>query len=153
VLITSGLDIFVCMLGGWIADRIGAYRMFFALTVITALVSYPLFSYVIAAPSFTRLLQVQLVALTLLGLVSGPAPGMLAALFPVNLRSTGMAISYNLAVTIFGGFAPLTITWMIHLMDNKIAPAYYLIGAAVLSIAIVGGTVGGVRRRVVALAS
>jgi MFS family permease len=153
VLITSGLTIFVCMLGGWLADRIGAYRMFFALTIITGLVSYPLFSYVIAAPSFARLLEVQLVALTLLGLISGPAPGMLAALFPVQVRSTGMAISYNLAVTIFGGFAPLTITWMIHAMDNKIAPAFYLIIAAALSLLVVGATLGLVRHRVAVPAS
>ena len=139
VLITSGIDIFVNMLGGWLADRIGAYRMFFAITALAAITSYPLFHYVIAAPSFARLLEVQLVALTLLGLMTGPAPGMLADLFPVQVRSTGMAISYNLTVTVFGGFAPLTITWMIHMTGN-IAPAFYLIGAAILSAGIVSIT-------------
>ncbi len=148
VFITSGLDIFVCMLGGWLADRIGPYKLFFALTLITAAVSHPLFAYVIAAPSFARLLEVQLVALTLLGLLTGPAPGMLAALFPVQVRSTGMAMAYNLAVTVFGGFAPLTITWMIHASHSNIAPAYYLICASILSIVVVGGSIAGIRRRI-----
>ena len=35
------------------------------LTVLTALISYPLFAYVLAAPSFTRLLEAQIVALIL----------------------------------------------------------------------------------------
>jgi hypothetical protein len=47
---------------------------------------------------------------------------------------------------VFGGFAPLTITWMIHLTGN-IAPAFYLIGAAILSIGVVGITVGHGNRR------
>jgi MFS family permease len=146
VLITSGLDIFICALGGWLADRFGAYRLFFVFAVIAACTSYPLFHYVIAAPSFTRLLATQLFACTLLGLMSGPIPGMLADLFPVQVRSTGMAISYNLAVTVFGGFAPLTITWMITFTGN-IAPAFYLMAAASLSIIIVAVTRRGARRQ------
>jgi MHS family proline/betaine transporter-like MFS transporter len=128
VLITSGLDIFICALGGWLADRFGAYRLFFGFAVIAACTSYPLFH------------------CTLLGLMSGPIPGMLADLFPVQVRSTGMAISYNLAVTVFGGFAPLTITWMITLTGN-IAPAFYLMAAASLSIIIVAVTRRGARRQ------
>ncbi|HVE21212.1 MAG TPA: MFS transporter [Acidocella sp.] len=147
VVLTSALDIFICMLGGWLADRVGAYRMFFCLTAVTALVSYPLFAYVLAGPSFTRLLEAQLVALTLFGLLAGLAPGMLASLFPVSVRSTGMAISYNVVVTIFGGFSPLTITWMIHATGSDLIPALYLIAAAFLSLAVVGGTRAGVRRR------
>jgi MFS family permease len=147
VVLTSTLDIFVCMLGGWLADRIGAYRMFFWLTAVTAMVSYPLFAYVLTAPSFTRLLEAQLVALTLFGLLTGLAPGMLASLFPVEVRSTGMAISYNVVVTVFGGFAPLTVTWMIHATKSDFVPAFYLIFAALLSILVVGGTRASIRRR------
>jgi MFS transporter, MHS family, proline/betaine transporter len=147
VALTSALDIFVCMLGGWLADRIGAYRMFFCLTVATALVSYPLFAYVLAAPSFTRLLAAQFVALTLFGLLTGLAPGMLASLFPVGVRSTGMAISYNVPVTVFGGFAPLTMTWAIHATGSDLVPGVYLICAALLSILVVGGTQTSIRRR------
>jgi MFS transporter, MHS family, proline/betaine transporter len=147
VMLTSAIDIFVCVLGGWLGDRVGAYRMFFFLTVVTALVSYPLFAYVLAAPSFTRLLEAQLVALTLYGLASGVGPGMLASLFPVEVRSTGMAISYNVPVTIFGGFSPLTITWMIHVSKSDLVPAFYLIAAGILSIAVVGSSQASLRRR------
>ncbi|MNW15509.1 proline/glycine betaine transporter [compost metagenome] len=37
-------------------------------------------------------------------------------------------------MTIFGGFAPLIVTWLITSTQNKLAPAYYVIAAALISI-------------------
>ena len=144
---SSAIAIFACVLGGRLADRVGAYRVFFVLTVISALLSYPLFAYVLAAPSFTRLMEAQLLALTIFALQVGSGPGILADLFPVEVRSTGMAIAYNLPVTVFGGFAPLTVTWLIARTGNNTMPAFYLIAMAALSLLIVGSTIGTVRRR------
>jgi len=31
-------------------------------------------------------------------------------MFPTNIRSTGMSVSFNIGVTVFGGFAPLILT-------------------------------------------
>jgi MFS transporter, MHS family, proline/betaine transporter len=57
-----------------------------------------------------------------------------------------MAIAYNVGVTVFGGFAPLTVTWLIVATGSKLVPAYYIIAAAVLSIVVVGSTLAAVRR-------
>jgi MHS family proline/betaine transporter-like MFS transporter len=81
------------------------------------------------------------------GLLQGSGPGLLAGLFPVEVRSTGMAISYNFGVTVFGGFAPLTVTWLIATTGNKLMPAFYIIAAAILSFVVVGSTFRGVLRR------
>ena len=147
VAVTSAIGIGTCVFGGWLADTYGPYPMFFLFTVISALISYPMFAYVLAAPGFGRLFLAQFVVLTVFGLLQGSAPGLLAGLFPVAVRSTGMAISYNVGVTVFGGFAPLTVTWLIAMTGSKLMPAYYIIAAAVLSIAVVGATLAGVRRR------
>jgi MFS family permease len=152
VTVTSAMAIGLCMFGGWLADRYGPYRMFFLFTAISALISYPLFAYVLAAPGFGRLFLAQFVVLTVFALLQGPGPGLLASLFPVEVRSTGMAISYNLGVTVFGGFAPLTVTWLIAETGSKLVPAYYIIAAAVLSTVVVGSTLGAVRRRAAASA-
>jgi MHS family proline/betaine transporter-like MFS transporter len=146
VAVTSALGIGTCVLGGWLADQYGPYRVFFLFTTISALISYPFFAYVLAEPSFGRLFLAQFVVLAVFGLLQGAGPGMLAGLFPVEVRSTGMAISYNVGVTVFGGFAPLTVTWLIAMTGNKLMPAYYIIAAAVLSIAVVGSTLSGIRR-------
>jgi MHS family proline/betaine transporter-like MFS transporter len=64
----------------------------------------------------------------------GALAGFLADLFPVSNRTTGISMSYNLSVTIFGGFAPFVITWLIGKTGWIAAPGYYLAVAAVLSL-------------------
>jgi MFS family permease len=147
VAVTSAIGIGTCVFGGFLADVYGPYRTFFLFTAISALISYPMLAYVLAAPGFGRLFLAQLVVLTVFGLLQGSGPGLLAGLFPVSVRSTGMAISYNVGVTVFGGFAPLTVTWLIATTGNKLMPAFYIIAAATLSIVVVGSTLSSVRRR------
>jgi len=48
-----------------------------------------------------------------------------------------MAIAYNVAVTLFGGLSPLTVTWMIQEWQSSMMPAVYLILAASMSLALV----------------
>jgi MHS family proline/betaine transporter-like MFS transporter len=147
VAVTSAIGIGTCVLGGWLADIYGPYRIFFLFTAISALISYPMFAYVLAAPGFGRLFLAQFTVLTVFGLLQGSGPGLLAGLFPVSVRSTGLAISYNVGVTVFGGFAPLTVTWLIATTGSKLMPAFYIIAAAVLSIVVVGSALSGMRRR------
>jgi MFS transporter, MHS family, proline/betaine transporter len=147
VAVTSAIGIVMCVVGGLLADRFGAFRMFFLFTVISALISYPFFAFVLAAPSFERLFIAQFVVLVVFALLQGAGPGLQARMFPTAVRSTGMAISYNVAVTVFGGFSPLTVTWMIASTGNKLMPAFYIIGAALISLVVVGATVSGVQRR------
>jgi MHS family proline/betaine transporter-like MFS transporter len=77
---------------------------------------------------------VQVILGVLLAAFTGPAPAVLAEQFPTAVRSTGLSIAYNLAVTIFGGFAPLIVTWLITSTGSKLAPSYYVTVAAVISI-------------------
>ena len=132
--------IVVYPLAGLLADRIGAYRQFFFVVTAFAFCAYPIYAYVDAAPSVPRLFVSQLVATLFLGFMSGPHPGMLATLFPTGSRSTGVALSYNLAVTLFGGLAPVTVTWLIAVTGNRMMPAWFQILAAVISLAMVGAT-------------
>ena len=44
-----------------------------------------------------------------------------------------MAISYNVAVTLFGGFAPLLRTPLITWTGSSLAPGYYLMAMSLLS--------------------
>ncbi|MBI0547912.1 MFS transporter, partial [Dickeya dianthicola] len=49
-------------------------------------------------------------------------------------RASGMAISYNVAVTVFGGFAPFICTLLISATGSSLAPSYYLMITALLSV-------------------
>jgi len=127
-------------LAGWIADRIGPFRLLFPLVAIFALSAWPLYHYVASAPSVERLLVGQIVAALFLGLMSGAHPGMLAALFPTESRSTGIALSYNIAVAVFGGLAPMIVTGLIALSGDEMMPAYYQMVVAAISLVLIGLT-------------
>ena len=47
------------------------------------------------------------------------------------MRSTGLGTAYNVAVMVFGGFAPFFVTWLIQVTGLPVAPAFYVMfGAA-----------------------
>lgn len=132
-------------LAGRLADRFGAYRLFFPVTIAWVCVAYPLFAWVLAAPSAERVFTAQMIATVVLSLMSGAHPGMLTQLFPTSTRSTGVALSYNVAVTLFGGLAPLTVSTLIDFTGSRLVPAWYLICAGVISLLLVGLTASGRR--------
>jgi hypothetical protein len=94
-------------------------------------------------PTPGHLFIAQLIATVFLAAMSGSHPGMLATLFPVRSRSAGVALSYNIAVTLFGGMAPLTITGLTRVTGSSLTPAFYLIFAGFVSLAMVYFTRSG----------
>jgi MHS family proline/betaine transporter-like MFS transporter len=58
----------------------------------------------------------------------------MAGLFTARTRVTGLALSYNLGVTLFGGFAPSVFTWLTAVTHNNTAPAFYLMAMALISV-------------------
>src|SRR6202041_3532214 len=49
-------------------------------------------------------------------------------------RAAGMALSYNISVPIFGGFAPFFAASLIQLTGDKHAPSFYLMLTALISL-------------------
>ena len=52
------------------------------------------------------------------------------------MRHTALSIGYNIAVTIFGRFAPFIATFLVRATDNSHAPAVYVIVAALVTLVI-----------------
>ncbi len=124
-------------LAGRLADRFGAYRLFAIVTLGWVFAVYPLFAWVLAGPSPARVLIAQMIATVVLSLMSGAHPGMLCQLFPPASRSTGVALSYNVAVTLFGGLAPLTLSMLIDMTHSRLVPAGYLVAIGTGSLSLV----------------
>jgi MHS family proline/betaine transporter-like MFS transporter len=59
----------------------------------------------------------------------------MARIFPVRTRVSGMALSYNISVPVFGGFAPFFAQSLIELTGSKLAPSYYMMATALVSLA------------------
>ncbi|KJF21808.1 MFS transporter [Rhodococcus sp. AD45-ID] len=73
----------------------------------------------------------------LLLLFVGVFPSVLPALFPTGIRYGGLAIGYNLAVSIFGGTTPLVLTALESSTgSNLVAPMYMMIAAVIGGIAV-----------------
>jgi MFS transporter, MHS family, proline/betaine transporter len=64
----------------------------------------------------------------------GPISALLGEIFPTGTRSIGMALSYNVSVTLFGGLAPLIATAMIAGTGNKLAPSFYVMATGIVSL-------------------
>jgi MHS family proline/betaine transporter-like MFS transporter len=65
---------------------------------------------------------------------SGALPAYMAEIFPTQTRVTGMSISYNISVPLFGGFAPFFIASLIALTHSSMAPSFYMMFTAVLGL-------------------
>jgi MFS transporter, MHS family, proline/betaine transporter len=117
---------------GLVSDYIGRKPVLIGALVLDLALTYPLFAWVSASPSFGTLLTMQIILCSLFGVFNGPISTALAEQFPTSVRSTGLAIGYNVAVMLFGGFAQFFVTWLIQATGTPIAPAFYLMfGAAV----------------------
>jgi MFS family permease len=130
--ISLACEVVLIPISGALSDRVGRKPVMIAALVLYLLVTYPLFSWVSTSPSFATLLTMQIILCSLFGVFNGPVSTALAEQFPTQVRSTALAISYNVAVMLFGGFAQFFVTWLIQATGTPIAPAYYLMfGAAV----------------------
>jgi MFS family permease len=117
------------VLGGRWSDRYGRWPINVWSNLAFLVAIYPVFAWVVAAPSEGSLIA----GMTLLGALSSIWAGSfyagLAEALPQRIRSTGFGTIYALSVAVFGGTTQLVVTWLIHVTGSSIAPAWYLIGA------------------------
>ncbi|PRC92916.1 MFS transporter [Solimicrobium silvestre] len=119
---------------GHFSDKYGRTPFMLASSVLFALLTYPLFHFLTLNPSFANLLMVQAMLGLLMTMYFAAMPALLSDIFPVQTRGTGMSLSYNIGVMIFGGFAGMVITWLIAATKNNLAISFYVIVGAVISI-------------------
>ncbi len=124
----------VIPLSGLLSDRLGRRPVLMGFTLAFFVMVYPLYVWVAAAPSIERLLVMQVMLCIAIGGFFGPAPTALAEQFPIEVRSTGVSVAYNVAVMLFGGFAPLIVTWLSKVLETPVAPAFYVLFACVLTL-------------------
>lgn len=120
---------------GVLSDRIGRKPILLVAMLCFFVLPYPLFAWLQAEPTALRLAIMQMILCTTVAIAFGPISTALAEQFPVHMRSTGLALAYNFAVMLFGGFAQLIVTWLIRVTGNPLAPAFYVMFGAVVGAA------------------
>jgi MHS family proline/betaine transporter-like MFS transporter len=134
IALTGVIQMVFSPLVGHLSDRHGRTTIMLISALLLLVLINPAFVYLVAHPTFGTLIVLQIVFGFLMTGYFAALPGLLSEMFPVQTRTTGMSLAYNIAVTIFGGFGPFIIAWLISFTGSKAAPSYYMIFAAAISL-------------------
>ncbi|WP_083282829.1 MFS transporter [Humibacillus sp. DSM 29435] len=121
------------LLTGMASDRYGRKRVLITASVLFVLFTVPLFM-LLDTSNFAVILLVQIALGAMLTLNDGTLPSFLAELFPTKNRYSGFAVSFNLSNALFGGTAPFVATLLITKTGSDLAPGFYLMAAAFVSL-------------------
>ncbi|MEZ5289974.1 MAG: MFS transporter [Vicinamibacterales bacterium] len=118
---------------GWMADTIAPRLLARAGSLALVVLAYPFYAALVGkslgpAP---LLVAAGLVA----ALVNGTFAALLTDLFPTRVRFSGVALSFNVAFTLFSGLTPLVATSLIERLGTPTAPALVMIVTGLVTLA------------------
>lgn len=121
---------------GLLSDKIGRRPVMMIGCVGFVVFTYPTLL-LMDAGSFAAATTAMCVLGVFMAAFDGAMSAAMAELFPTNIRYGSMAIAYNVPVAIFGGITPYFATFLIASTGNKFAPAFYVMGAAAVSLIVI----------------
>jgi MHS family alpha-ketoglutarate permease-like MFS transporter len=109
----ASLFIFMCMQPamGALSDRIGRRKMLIIFGVLALFTTVPLLTALEQTTSLLGAFALVMTGLAISSFYSSISAIVKAELFPVEIRALGVGLPYSVAVSIFGGFAPLIGLW------------------------------------------
>lgn len=133
VFLASFLSAAVMPFGGMFTDKFGRKPF---LLVIAVLSAAALFWFFQSAPGATpsSFIWPLITTAILFGLYASSTYATMSELLPTRVRSTGIALAYNVPVAVFGGTAPMIATWLIARTGDITSPWYFFVSTAVASI-------------------
>ena len=123
------------MVFGHLSDRVGRIPVMLTFGVVGLVMTYPLFVWLVASPSMVNLVIIQAVlAFVMYSGYFATAPALLADLFQVRRRTTGISIAYVLGQLLFGGVTPLVAASIVGWSGSASSPGLYLTAIIALSL-------------------
>lgn len=132
--IAISIQVVITVLMGRLSDYVGRKAVLGAGIMTLTVLVYPIFWLLTQHDIYLALLGEVLFALAA-GALTGLIPTTLAELFDTYHRNMGISISYNVSLALFGGTAPLVAMTLVATTQNVFAPAWYLMGCAIIAFA------------------
>src|SRR5699024_5580602 len=118
---------------GHLGDRISNKKVIQGGLIGFILLSVPSFLLIGSGNTWLVFAGLMILAI-LLASMQGTMPSQLPSLFFTEVRYGALAITYNVSTSIFGGTAPLLVSWLIAETSSNMIPAYYIIVACFIGI-------------------
>lgn len=122
------------LIGGRLSDRFGRKIVMITPRLILMLAIYPAFLFLVATRTAGALIGVAAFNALLSACSGGASIAALTEMFPNRVRSSGVAIVYALAVSIFGGSTQFVVAWLIGVTGDPLSPAYYAVVTSVVGL-------------------
>ncbi len=125
-------NLFWLPLMGALSDRTGRRPLLLCFAAIAIFTAYPAMYWLVANPSFGKLLTVELWLSFIFAGYNGAMVVHLTEIVPANVRTAGFSLAYSLATTL-GGSTPAIVTFLIHQTGNRAMPGAWLSLAALIA--------------------
>jgi len=122
------------LVSGALSDRIGRKAMMIIPGVLLLASILPAFYIISHYRTTAALLGATAVLASLSELSTCPTIVWLTESLPAAIRSGGVAIVYAFSIAIFGGSTQYSVTWLIKVTGNPLAPAWYWIVALTIGL-------------------
>lgn len=133
--VVSSLVLFVAApIAGRLADRYTRKRLLVTSRIIMLLAVYPAFAFLGVHPTPLALYAVSALLAVFVAAQIVPVLVMIPELFPKHVRATGIALTYVVSASFFGGFSPFIASWLVERTGNPLAPAWYVAAACLVSL-------------------
>lgn len=121
------------ILAASLSDRIGRKPILITATIAALIFAYPLFSGMYHHSTLVIQMS-QLGFVVIAGAYFGTMPTFMVESSPKHVRTTVVALGYNLTLGIIGGLTPAAASWMVHRTHNDLSPVIMIMGAAIVSL-------------------
>jgi MFS transporter, MHS family, proline/betaine transporter len=117
---------------GRLSDHIGRRPVFIGASVAAIILPVP--GFMLLESGTVGAIGAHVVLGLIDSALMGVALSAYAEMFPTKVRFTGIALGFNVGAALAGGTAPYVCTWLVDQTGSSIAPAWFLIGTAVITL-------------------
>ncbi|WP_051908803.1 MFS transporter [Candidatus Odyssella acanthamoebae] len=122
------------VISAWLSDKIGRKAVLGGAAFLFVIGTIPLLSIVNNTQDPWVILGAQMLLSIAVGGYFGPLPALMVEAYPTAVRFSAVTITTNISGPLFGGTAPMLVTFLIDKTGSNMVPAFYLTFGAVIAL-------------------